>query len=277
MVVKFGVHPLFFAVGAYYALAGRIWEFLVYSVTAVIHELGHSFAAEKCGYRIDGISLTPFGAVAFGDVRGLKFYDEIFIALAGPAVNLVTGLFITAFWWIFPEIYPVTETAAEANFVLALINLIPAYPLDGGRILSAVLSIKAGRERALKICRIIGAVTGAAIIGLFVVTAFGVPNFTVLFFGIFVIVGAVTTKKDNKLVRIDRTLSESALKRGVPIKRQAVSANATVKTLLRLTDPDCVNEIDVYDGDKRVASLGQKRVSEIISAGDLYSKIIDNI
>lgn len=277
MVVKLGVHPLFFAVGMYYAVVGRIWEFLVYTVTAVIHELGHSLAAEKYGYRINKITLTPFGAVAFGDVRGLKFYDEIFIALAGPLVNLATGLTFTAFWWIFPEIYPFTEVAAQANFSLAIINLIPAYPLDGGRILYACIGGKCGREKARKICRAVGIAFGVLMVAMFVFTVFYHPNFTLLFFGLFVILGATITDKENKLVRIDKSFNESALMRGVPIKRQAISKNATVKTLLKLTDADALNEIEVYDGEKRVLILKQGQISEIISKGDLYSKICDNI
>ena len=55
--IKYSVHPLFFAVGFYYALTGRIFIFLVYSITALVHETGHAIAAEKAGYKLNKITL----------------------------------------------------------------------------------------------------------------------------------------------------------------------------------------------------------------------------
>ena len=82
------VHPLFLIFGAYYALTGKILIFIIYTLSAVVHELGHSFAAAGLGYRLNKITLMPFGAVASGDIDGLKLKDEIKIALAGPLINL---------------------------------------------------------------------------------------------------------------------------------------------------------------------------------------------
>ena len=69
--IRYNVHPLFFVVGLYYAVSGRIFIFLVYSFTALIHETGHAIAAEKAGYKLNKITLTPFGAIAKGNIEGL--------------------------------------------------------------------------------------------------------------------------------------------------------------------------------------------------------------
>ena len=271
--IRYNVHPLFFVVGFYYALTGRIFIFLVYSFTALIHETGHAIAAEKAGYRLNKITLTPFGAIAFGNIEGLKFYDELKIALAGPCINLAIGLLFVATWWCFPEVYAFTDVAAEANFAMALINLIPAYPLDGGRILSALLSIKFGEKRAFKICKITGVVFGAALVGGFIFTLFYTPNVSLLIFGLFVILGAISRDKELKYVRIDSALSEENLLRGMPVKRQAVSKNVTLKTLIKIMDAKAINEIEVYNGTAIIKKIGQKELTEILKKGDIYAKL----
>lgn len=271
--IKYSVHPLFFVVGFYYALTGRIFQFLVYALTALIHETGHSVAAAKAGYALDKITLTPFGAVAKGNVDGLKFYDELFIAAAGPCINLAIGLAFVALWWVFPEIYAFTDIAAEANFTLALVNLIPAYPLDGGRILSALLAIKLGEEKSAKICLVSGVALAVALFVGFSYTLFNTPNASLLIFAAFVLVGATGRAKNNKYVRIAAATDVEKLRRGMPVKRQAVSVDATVKTLFKITDANAVNEIEVYDGGVMIKKLGQKEITRILATGDIYSRI----
>ena len=140
--VRLKVHPLVFPFAFYFALTGRIWVFLVYTVSAVIHELGHSFVATKLGYRLNKITLMPFGAVISGNSCDFRPADEIKIALAGPLLNLAVGLLFVALWWFFPESYAFTDLAAEASFSLALVNFIPCYPLD---------DLQPGAEQALKL------------------------------------------------------------------------------------------------------------------------------
>ena len=275
--IKYAVHPLFFAVGFYYALTGRIFVFLTYAFTAVLHETGHSIAAERAGYRLNKITLTPFGAVASGNIEGLKFYDELYIAAAGPFLNLAVGILFVAIWWIFPETYAFTDVCAEANFALALINLIPAYPLDGGRILSALLSIKTGEKKAVIICKVIGVLLGVMLIGGFICTLFYSPNPSLLIFGLFVAVGALCRDKENKYVKITRALSEENLRRGMPVKRQAVSAEITLKKLVAITDANAVNEIEVYKSGALLTRISQNQLERIIESGDLYSKLGEHI
>ena len=139
--LKIKVHPLFIIFGIYFAFTGKVFSFLIFTFSALIHELGHSLKAQKVGYRLINVTLMPFGAVIKGDISGMNYKDEIAVSLAGPLVNLVVGVVLVALWWVFPESYPYTELAVVASFAICFINLIPAFPLDGGRVLLCTLSL----------------------------------------------------------------------------------------------------------------------------------------
>lgn len=271
--IRLSVHPLFFALGLFYAATGRIFVFVVYTVCAVMHELGHSFVAASAGYKLNKITLMPFGAVVKGNIDGLKLIDEIKIALAGPLLNLSVGLFFVAIWWIYPESYAYTDIVAQANFSLALVNFLPIFPLDGGRVLGATLALKFGDKRSDIICKIIGGIFALFLMGCFILTLFYQVNLSLLFFALFVLFGAFGRAKGNKYVRAYSIISEQALMRGMPIKRQAISKNATVKKMLSLLDGNSVNEIVVYDNGKKLTTFSQVKIIEIMEKGDIYAKI----
>ena len=271
--INFSVHPLFFAFGFYYALTGRIFIFVIYTLCAVVHELGHSFVASNSGYKLNKITLMPFGAVVSGDIDGLKLSDEVKIALAGPLVNLAIGLFFVASWWAFPETYAFTDVIVQANISMAVVNFLPIFPLDGGRVLWAVLVQSFGKEKAKKVCCSVGAVFSVLLLTLFVFSLFNTPNLSLLFFSLFVIFGVFGRAKENKYVRLYASLSEQSLKRGMPVKKHALYKSASVKKLISLIDENAVNEVAVFDGDEIIKTLSPSAVSKIIEKGDLYSPI----
>ncbi len=271
--ISLSVHPLFFALGFYYAATGQIFVFVVYTVCAVMHELGHSFVAASSGYKLNKITLMPFGAVVKGDIDGLKLADEIKIALAGPLLNLAVGLFFVATWWIYPESYAFTDIVAQANFSLALVNFLPIFPLDGGRVLGATLALKFGSKRSDVVCKIIGGMFALLLFGFFILTLFFQVNVSLMFFSLFVLFGTFGRSKDNKYVRAYSLISEQTLMRGMPVKRQALSKNATVKKMLSMLDGNALNEISVFDGSKKISTFSQEKIIKIMETGDIYSKI----
>ncbi|MBR1967859.1 MAG: hypothetical protein IKA11_00495 [Clostridia bacterium] len=273
--ISLSVHPLFYIFGLYYALTGRIFVFVIYTITAVAHELGHSFSAAGAGYRLNKITLMPFGAVVSGNIDGLKFSDEIKIALSGPTLNLLIGMLFVATWWIYPESYAYTDVVAEANFAMALINFLPVFPLDGGRILSAYLSGKFGEKRAGKICGVIGGMVAGVLFALFILTLFYTVNVSLLFFSLFVIFGTFGKAKNNKYIKIYNSLTVEKLKRGMPFKKQALEKNASVKKMMSILDENAVNEIAVFDGERQIALLSQERIGKIIEKGNLYAKLAE--
>ena len=270
--ISLTVHPLFYIFGLYYALTGKIFVFVIYTICAVLHEVGHSLAASAAGYRLNKIVLMPFGAVAKGDIEGLKLIDEIKIALAGPFLSLAVGLFFVAVWWICPELYAYTDIAAEANFSMALVNFLPVFPLDGGRVLSAFTTLKFGKKASSIICKITGVVFALLLILSFFLTLENL-NVSLLFFSMFVLFGAFGKGAKNGYIKLYSAVSENRLKRGVMVKRQAVDKSVTVKKVMSILDENALNEIDVYENGEKLLTLTQTQINNIILSADLYSAI----
>ncbi len=275
--INLTVHPLFFAFGFYYALTGRIFVFIIYTVSALAHELGHSLVASSCGYRLNKITLMPFGAVVSGDAIDIYVKDQMKIAFAGPITNLAIALFFVALWWIFPIVYAYTDVVAEANFSLAVINFLPIFPLDGGRVLACSLSRAFGRKKSFLICKAIGVIFSIFLFLGFIISVFNTINISLLFFSTFVFFGAVMKNKDNVYVKLYQDVAVESLKRGMEVKRQAVHKSVTVKKLMSMLDPSYVNEIVVYDDARPIITLNQEKIGEIIKKGELYTQIEEYI
>lgn len=271
--INLSIHWLFIFFGIYYLAIGKAFVFLMVTICAVVHELGHSLVAEKNGYRLDKIILMPFGAVVKGEFEDVKPKDQIKIALAGPLVNLAVGIFFVAVWWVYPETYTFTDVVVQVCFSLALINLLPAYPLDGGKILYALLCLKIKKEKALAISKTIGFVLGASLLLLFILSFSRQINFSLLFFSLFIIFGALQERKGGRYVKLFLAPSYQKLKRGMPYKKQAVDSGVTLKKLMSILDQDAINEIIVYKNGKPIATLTQENIEKILTNYSIYTKL----
>lgn len=116
----------------------------------LLHELAHSIVARHFGLKINGITLFLFGGVAEMDSDPASAGVEFWVALAGPVMSLCLSFGFWMFSWAStlmqasPAITQVLSYLAVINLVLALFNLVPAFPLDGGRVLRAYLWNKSG-------------------------------------------------------------------------------------------------------------------------------------
>ena len=158
---------------------------------------------------------------------------------------------------------------------MALINLIPAYPLDGGRILYSLIADAKSPKVARKVCVLCGLVLGIGLFILFVVSIFSILNISLLFFSAFIVVGTLIKEDKAGYVKIYSSLSEERLIGGVAVKKQAVSVNTTVKKMLSILDELALNEIVVYDKGVQIALLNQEKINKILEKGQIYAKIGD--
>ncbi len=135
------VHPLFWVISIAAAMTGQFFELLTLFSIVIMHELGHVFAALAVGWRVQSVELLPFGGVAKVDEWGTtKAKDEIIVALAGPFINGVMILVGVLLLWLGVWGEEWTRFFIEANAWIACFNLLPIWPLDGGKILQALLS-----------------------------------------------------------------------------------------------------------------------------------------
>ncbi|MEG1609072.1 MAG: site-2 protease family protein, partial [Clostridia bacterium] len=189
----------------------------------LIHESAHYFISIKRGYKCTCIVLSAFGAVLYGNFEQLSDDDEIKISLAGPISNLIIVVILIALWWVFPQSYIWTIDAVYANVSIGVINMLPAYPLDGGRILTAKLSKKMSRNRALNISILIARGVAILVFVLFIVSCFIKPNFTIGIFAIFLYSGNFSIVEQNVYKKLIFCDIEPKLNRGLEIKTIAIS------------------------------------------------------
>ena len=271
------MHPLFLLVGIWYAFKGELFLFLLSTLVALQHECAHAFAAAKLGYKLDAIVLMPFGAVIDGDLQGISLKDELFVAFCGPFCNLVTAGGFIALWWLFPTLYPFTDVVCQSSLAIALVNLLPAYPLDGGRMLKCLLvrafargelQERKAERRADLVYRGISLTFAVGFLVIFIVQCVLLrPNFTLLAFSLFLGFGAVGNRgKSAVYSRMDFALSPN-LKRGVEIRKVALLDESPIKDVLRFLSKNSYLVLEVYDGaGEFLFELSQNDFSKVFTA-----------
>jgi Zn-dependent protease/CBS domain-containing protein len=216
----------YYAQGGSAVAASRVIFVLLLFLCVVLHEFGHAFAAKAFGINTPDITLLPIGGVARLERMPEEPVQELIIAVAGPLVNVVIalGLFVVGGSQGLLNRSTVEGGGLVAqlltiNIILVLFNLLPAFPMDGGRVLRALLATRMSYARATQVAATVG--QGFAFIFGFL-GLFG-PNPFLLFIALFVYIGAsqeaaLAQMKDvsrrfpvsSAMVREFRTLTENA-------------------------------------------------------------------
>jgi stage IV sporulation protein FB len=147
------------------AVSGIVFICLVF-LCVLLHEFGHALAARRYGIRTPDITLLPIGGVARLERMPEKPVQEFVVAIAGPLVNVVIAAILMLFFGI-PDKFPnpltiqhagvsLAEKLLAVNVGLVLFNLLPAFPMDGGRILRALLALRQPYARATQIAAGVG-------------------------------------------------------------------------------------------------------------------------
>ena len=177
------------------AAAGTISFFVLLFFCVVLHEFGHVFAARRFGVHTPEMILLPIGGVSKLERIPEEPRQELIISLAGPAVTLIIAVVLVIALGGLPrpetairELTPrsILAQLALANVILLVFNLLPAFPLDGGRVLRAILARFKGHLRGTEIAAVIGRAAAIAL-GLIALLA---GNFILLLIAMFVFFAA---------------------------------------------------------------------------------------
>ncbi len=237
--LRFSVSPFLVLYAAYFVFSKRISEGAAYFVALVLHEFAHAYVAEKRGYKLERLKLGVFGASLSGKFETLEKNDEIAIAAAGPAFNLFSAAFFTALFWVFPAFYVFFIDFVYASLALFAFNLLPVYPLDGGRVLNALLTARFTRTTAYKTVRVIGFAISALLTALAVISAFYGFNPSLVTGAVFAFASAAFPDDKSKYAGLFRLSYRSErLKKGLKVREIAVKRDFPIKSALSLLDPD---------------------------------------
>lgn len=242
------VSPLLILMLAAAVAFGYAVEAVSYLAAVCMHELCHAAYAAKKGYTLNEFKLMPYGASLTGEFEGASMPDEIRIALIGPASNAAAAVLTVALWWIWPDTYFYTETFAAANVFTALINLVPVFPLDGGRALLAFLSRKHKRTSVYRVMRYAGLAVSLLLIG----TAFLPVNFSFLTLAVFILFSTVFPDKKCRYERLYAlAYRREKIRTGLPVKEIMVFADAPLNKLLHMLSGGYFTRFSVVDAELR--------------------------
>lgn len=178
--------------------------------SVLVHELGHALVARRYGVGTKEIVLLPIGGAAMLSNEPDKPVDELLIAVAGPLVSLA----LAALTWLLHLAIPFALFAdlVVINLMLGLFNLVPAFPLDGGRMLRAGLAVWMGETRATRVAARVGRLIAIG----FVVVGFVYGYVMLAFIGVFVFIAATAEERSGLIRAIVANRSVTDLMERVP-------------------------------------------------------------
>jgi Zn-dependent protease len=223
----------------------------------VLHEYGHALTARKYGIKTRDITLYPIGGVARLERMPDKPIEELWVALMGPAVNVVIAALLFAYLFLTNGLVPLTDlTIASGSFLerlltvnisLVLFNLLPAFPMDGGRVLRSILAMRMEYVRATQIAANIG--QGMAFllgfIGLF-------SNSFLLFIAFFVWIGA---SQEASMVQMKNSVSGIPITRAMLTDFKSLSPRDTLSQVVALILAGSQHDFPVVDANGKVAGI----------------------
>jgi Zn-dependent protease/predicted transcriptional regulator len=223
----------------------------------VLHEYGHALTARRYGIKTRDITLYPIGGVARLEHMPEKPVEELWVALMGPAVNLVIGALLFIYLLATNTLMPfnqvtvgsgsVFERLMIVNFTLLLFNLLPAFPMDGGRVLRALLAMRMDYVRATQVAAYIG--QGMAFI-LGFIGLFGNPF--LLFIALFVWIGA---SQESRAVQAKSSLGGIPVTRVMMTEFRTLSPRDNLSQVVAYILAGSQHDFPVVDANGRVAGV----------------------
>lgn len=250
-------------------LTGLMAAFLLFG-SVLFHELGHSLVARSQGIKVNSITLFLFGGLASIERESQTPAGAFWVAIAGPMVSLMLfGVFflLSEFWQASPLIEYLTTDLARINLVLAIFNLIPGLPLDGGQILKAIVwKITGDRFRGVHWASVSGQFMGwlGIILGLFIFLLTGeIGGAWIGLIGWFVLRNAAAY---NRLTLIQKSLLKIVAADVMTREFRVIDAHLTLQAFTQeyLLSPNNINTVYYAASEGRYRGLVESKDLNLI-------------
>ena len=263
---KIRFHYLFLILAIALFLIGKVQILICSVLVALLHEIGHAVAAKNRGYVMEKITLMPYGAILKGG-ENFTPKDNLIIALAGPCVNLFLCLIFISLWWLFPITYEYTLLFVEVNVTILLFNLLPAFPLDGARI---IIGLYDNKFKSLKILRTSGLIISFIIFAVFIVSAFFEINLSIGIMAVFLAFGSLSGTKKEMYIHVSKNLPFTKnYKQPMEVSVYNIQQDVQLFKIIKLIKANKICTFKIYDGSKLVKIIEEKDLEEIITGCDL--------
>jgi len=265
--VNVKIHPLFVIFSFVMVYFGWWKPFLIYFCVMCLHELAHYLMAKKFGYKTNNVVFMPYG-VGIG-VKNVFFKPshEVMTALAGPLFNLIICGLVIVFWWLFPALENASsQIFFQSNLCLGLFNLVPFFPLDGGRILLASIKSKKRKIFYYKAMFILGILLSLMFITLFILSLFKTINLTLIFMSFFVLSSCMCYDEEMYFERGLLNINKTDMP--LEIRTYAVSCHTPIHKLIKYIKGYNFVQFYVYNDDKELI--------EVITETDLFNILKKN-
>ncbi|MFP4068903.1 MAG: site-2 protease family protein [Opitutales bacterium] len=242
----------------------------------VLHELGHALTARFFGVGTEYIVLLPIGGVASLEKIPEKPLQELLVAVAGPAVNVVLAVVFGGLFFLGAGETGFEEALRGGSFLavltainvfLVLFNLIPAFPMDGGRMLRALLATFLGRVRATRIA----ATIGQALAVLFFLAGFSVGPILLLI-GVFVFFGALGERQMTEMVVV---IEDLFVKDAMMTRFQSIPAEASIDDAAKALLEGSQEDFPVLKDGELAGLLTKRKLLEACRAGQHRESVGD--
>lgn len=207
----------------------------------ILHEYGHAISARRYGVKTIDIIISPIGGLARLERLPEKPIQELIVAIAGPLVNVAIGIVLFAILYTINQDFSfliINENPFDnitnakgffgllvwTNIVLFIFNLIPAFPMDGGRILRALLSMRLGRVRGTQWAALVGRILAIG----FIIFAVLIKDYMLIFVGIFVFVMAGA---ENNQVVVESILDKAIVSSIMKTKFSRIHISEPMQTM----------------------------------------------
>lgn len=234
----------------------------------LIHEVGHYLMAKKLNIKVDKFKVHLLGAtLELDDYEGIDINDEFIIAIAGPLTNIL----IAFFSYVIFKYYGIEFCIdiAEINITLGVLNLIPAYPLDGAKILKCILTHFCLYKNANRFINYISIIFGFIIATLGVILVFiNIININLILIGVFIIYLSYKDKNKSMYIVLDQLIKkQSRFKKKKYIANQCVSVyyKESMLSIISYIEKNKFNVFYVLDDDMRfLYKIREEEIFEIL-------------